>query len=215
MSLKEELESLEIFMTETAETVDNPIFVHMLGIPGCGKTSFLKILQSVWSSKNKPSVTLLGFDQVMQSIPSYQAIGDKIAAFAEMELPARETGYRILEGLLQKRAHIIFDNGGSAESHPDLLRQARDNHGYQLVFVSIVTPVILARARVYNRSIKEGQHTPPHYLEERQLKLEKLIPIYQSLTPHFYNFDNNSTEFDAFEKTSYQIATAICRDIVA
>lgn len=210
MALKEELESLESFMIETAQTVDNPIFVHMLGIPGCGKTSFLKILKSVWESENRQSPTLLGFDQVMQSIPRYQGMSDKVAAFAEMELPARATGYRILDGLLKKNAHILFDNGGSAESHPDLLQHARDNLGYRLVFVLIITPLALCRERVDIRAVQEGQHTPLHYLEERQLKLEKLIPTYRDLTQHFYTLDNSSAEFDTFATTSYQVATAIC-----
>ena len=210
MALNEELETLASLMLGEAQAVNNPVFVHMLGIPGCGKTSFLKILKSVWSAETKSPASLLGFDQVMQSLPSYQSEADKIAAFAKYELPAREAGYRILDGLLKKRAHTLFDNGGSAESHPDLLRSARDKLGYRLVFVSIETPVALARERVDIRAVEKGQHTPLHYLEEHQAKLEKLIPTYRGLTQHFYTLDNSSGHFDIFTKNAQQVATAIC-----
>lgn len=196
MSIDNELADIETHFVAGAETVVQPVFVHMLGIPGSGKSSFLKILQNMWQAK--APVKLLGFDQIMQSIPSYQAIDDKIAGFAQYEIPARLTGYRILDGLLAKRSHILFDNGGSAESHPDLLRHARDDLGYRLAFVWMNTPIDIARARVDFRAVEEGQHTPLHYLEDRAAKLEKLITIYRTLTPHFYEMDNSHSGFEQF-----------------
>ena len=191
----------------------SPVFVHMLGIPGAGKSSFLKILQQVWDQGNTPAATLLGFDQIMQAIPGYQKMDDKVAGFANYEIPARVAGYRILDGLMAKRANILFDNGGSAESHPDLLRQARDKFGYRLVFVYLQTPIDVARARVDLRAVEAGQHTPLHYLEERATKLEKLILIYRTLTPYFYEIKNDDTDITIFQQKSRNVAREICEVI--
>lgn len=211
MTIEHELNAIEVAMLNGAKTVPKPVFVHMLGIPGSGKSSFLKILNAQW--KSKVPVALLGFDQVMQDIPSYQAMDDKIAGFAKYEIPARMAGYRILDGLMAKQSHILFDNGGSAESHPDLLRHARDELGYRLAFVWTNTPLEVARARVDFRAVEEGQHTPLHYLEDRQAKLDKLITTYRTMTPHFYEMDNHHDGFDAFNIAAAERSVKITKDL--
>jgi predicted ABC-type ATPase len=211
MPFEIELLDIERQMIDGADQADKPVFVHMLGIPGSGKSSFLKILQAEWQKKS--NATLLGFDQIMQSIPSYQAMDDKIAGFEMLEVPARLAGYRILEGLLAKRATILFDNGGSAESHPDLLRHSRDELGYRLVFVYMNTPIDVARARVDVRAVEAGQHTPLNYLEERHAKLQKLIEVYRTLTPHFYEFDNGHGDFEQMMRHSKDYVLQISKEI--
>ena len=211
MSFEAELLEIERRIIEAAIPVNRPVFVHMLGIPGSGKSSFLKILQQAWLQKS--SATLLGFDQVMQSMPSYQNIDDKILGFEKYEIPARLAGYRILEGLLKKRTHILFDNGGSAESHPDMLRRARDELGYRLVFIYMKTPIEVARMRVNARAIQAGQHTPLHYLEERAAKLDRLIGTYQTLSPSFYEFDNSVGNLDEMRHHSEQFISNIFHEI--
>lgn len=211
MSTEQELSDIEARMIADAETVSQPVFVHMLGIPGSGKSSFLKILQNEWQTK--APVSLLGFDQIMQAIPSYQVMDDKVAGFAQYEIPARLTGYRVLNGMLAKRAHILFDNGGSAESHPDLLRHARDDFGYRLAFIWMNTPLEIARSRVDFRAVEEGQHTPLHYLEDRHAKLDKLITTYRTLTAHFYEMNNNHDGFDQFITNATQLSLKIIKEL--
>ena len=209
MSIQQEFIDIEKTMTGAAQSASSPVFVHMLGIPGSGKSSFLNILHQTWNNTSSLPATLLGFDQVMQSLPSYQAMADKVAGFDMFELPAREAGYRILNGLIQKRVHILFDNGGSAQSHPDLLQAARDNYGYRLIFVSVKTPLSIARQRVDVRAVQAGQHTPLHYLEERQAKLDALIPAYRALTPHFYELENSGENREAFHRDCERLAAEI------
>jgi predicted ABC-type ATPase len=126
-------------------TINPPILLHMLGIPGAGKTTFLNMLLDAWQGHPRP--ILLGFDQVMQSMPDYATYADKETAFAALELPARALGYKMLNDLIAQEQSILFDNGGSAASHPDLLRSAQ-NKGYTIVLVAIRTPVDVAAARV-------------------------------------------------------------------
>ncbi|MEK7801274.1 MAG: zeta toxin family protein, partial [Pseudomonadota bacterium] len=113
-----ELKQIEEDIVGQAISSPRPFLLHMLGIPGAGKTTFLEILQQNWTKEHGTKLTLLGFDQVMQALPSYQLNPDKPSAFAAFELPARAAGYSILESLLAKKASILFDNGGSAASHP-------------------------------------------------------------------------------------------------
>lgn len=207
MPIHTELSDIETTIIDAAKSAPSPVFVHMLGIPGSGKSSFLNILQQEW--QKKANVTLLGFDQIMQMIPSYQNMTDKIDGFRQFELPAREAGYRILDGLLKKRAHILFDNGGSAESHPDMMRYAKDQLQYKLIFLSIHTPIEVARSRVDARAIETGQHTPLHYLGERYQKLQNLIPAYREMAHAFYQIDNVENDMKKFIEQSNEVVLDI------
>ncbi|HOO50210.1 MAG TPA: zeta toxin family protein [Alphaproteobacteria bacterium] len=181
----------------------SPIFLHMLGIPGAGKTTFLNILEANWTGADKPY--LLGFDQVMQAMPDYQAEPDKIKAFEMFELPAREKGYQILETLIAEKQSLFFDNGGSAASHLEILTRAKES-GYTIILVSIATPITIAQRHVDQRSIIEGRHTPMTYLEDRAQKISALIADYRALTPHFYEITNDGLNMSDFEKSCYNLA---------
>lgn len=204
---------IERAIVSAATPTSSPVLVHSLGIPGCGKSSLFKILEKNWYEKSKSSPTLLGFDQVMQSHPDYQAYPDKIAAFDKFELPAREAGYRVLDKLLEKRAHILFDNGGSADSHPALLRRAQHDFGYKVILISIFTPVSISASRVDLRAEQTGQHTPMHYLQERFDKLQKLLPEYKALTPHFFEIDNSIDDYSGFMSCCHSVANEIVEHI--
>jgi predicted ABC-type ATPase len=188
----------------------SPILLHMLGIPGAGKTTFLNTLQTLWA--DEPPPVLLGFDQVMQAMPEYQAMEDKVAAFAAFELPARELGYRRLDELIGQRCSILFDNGGSAATHVDILRRAQQL-GYCVVLVSIGTDISDAQCRVNLRAVTEGQHTPMTYLEERAEKLAALETEYQALTPYFYRIINDGQDFAAFRKKCVEVAENLLHDL--
>jgi predicted ABC-type ATPase len=175
----------------------------MLGIPGAGKTTFLNILEANWIGPDKPY--LLGFDQVMQAMPEYQAEPDKIKAFDLFELPARQKGYQILEDLIADRKSLLFDNGGSAATHLNILSSAREK-GFTIILVSIETPVEVAQRHIDQRSITEGRHTPMHYLEDRAQKIQALASDYRNITPHFYEITNDGMNMSVFENACYILA---------
>jgi hypothetical protein len=174
-------------MVEESVCHSDPFLVHMLGIPGSGKSSFIYELLKIWKEH---SPVLLGFDQVMEKIPEYQLAPDKKEAFGAHELPAREAGYYALKELLHKKANILFDNGGSAASHLDLLRYAQDKIGYRIAIVSVVSCPLVARERILRRYEIEGRYTPHEYLEDRAEKIMKLKESYSRLTPHYYETEN-------------------------
>lgn len=187
-----------------------PFLLHMLGIPGAGKTSFLDVFQSLWVGDDEPF--LLGFDQVMQSLPQYQEHSNKVEAFSHFEVPARELGYTVLEYLVQQKCNILFDNGGSAATHLDILRRAQAV-GYRIILVSLVTDIAAAQRRVDTRAVSEGRHTPMNYLDERALKLADLEADYKKLTPYFYQIDNKGQDFPAFQKKCVEVAVGVLHDL--
>lgn len=192
-----------------------PFLVHMLGIPGAGKSSFLSALAELWAS---PLPTLLGFDQIMEQMPEYTLARDKKEAFGSCELPARAAGYRALQDLLSKKANILFDNGGSAASHLDLLHFARDVLGYRVAVVSVISCPLAARERILQRYEIEGRYTPHEYLEDRADKIRALQESYRRVTPHFYEINN--TESSSLSKASFlakvsQTACAVHQDLTS
>lgn len=187
-----------------------PVFLHMLGIPGSGKTTFLEVLREKW--QGNPCPVLLGFDQVMQAMPEYQAMTDKVVAFDRFELPARELGYRKLDAMMVQRSPILFDNGGSAEHHIEILKKAAQQ-GYRIILVEIETDVTHSRARVDARAVTEGRHTPLAYLAERAEKLAKLKDHYRALTPHYYTIKNDSCDLAAFHAKCLEVIGLIQHDI--
>lgn len=186
--------------------MNHPFFVHMLGIPGAGKTTCLEILKANWDESD--NLPLLGFDQVMHAMPEYQAMPDKIKAFELFELPAREQGYKELARLIDARQSFFFDNGGSASSHLDIVKDAKSK-GYEVIIISIKTPITVAMRHVDQRSVSEGRHTPMNYLEDRAQKISQLYESYKALTPHFYELENDGQNLDEFRSQCHLLAQRI------
>ena len=70
--LYDELTQKDVFepmfneMLSSVTSVEKPVFVHMLGIPGCGKSTFIK-----QNKKKFENYLVIGFDAIMESIPQY------------------------------------------------------------------------------------------------------------------------------------------------
>jgi predicted ABC-type ATPase len=152
----------------------------------------------------------LGFDQVMQAMPDYQSYSDPVEAFAALELPAREQGYQMMEALLEKGQSFLFDNGGSASTHVDILKRAQSK-GFRVVVVSICTAIQDAQKRVDVRAVQEGRHTPMNYLDDRATKIAALHEEYKSLTPFFFEMTNDGQDFAAFQMQCHEMARAVLR----
>lgn len=197
---------------DAAPAAKSPVLVHTLGIPGAGKSTFLNILQQKWNMDAPPC--LLGFDQIMAEMAEYKAFDDMSAAFAACEIPARETGYRLLNNLITRRAHILFDNGGSAAHHVDLLKNAQ-KVGYHIVIVSLTVPITVAQRRVSNRLTQENRKTPPHYLTERLEKITRLDGQYRQIADAFYELRNDGDNAVLFQRKAVELANKLLQDLGA
>lgn len=183
------LPSLKNFISETIESAaaqEKPYFIHMLGVPGSGKSTVAKEIYQMLEWR-KP--TLVGFDRIMESIPEYHQEPDRVRAFSSFELSARAGGYILIKELLGKRSDIFLDHGGPLASHVELLRFARAN-GYATAVVKVSVSNETAKKRIQARQLVEGRHTPLSYVDERCQIIEELTEGYRSATDHYFEIMN-------------------------
>jgi len=193
----------------SAVASDQPVYIQMLANVGSGKTTFTDRLSDLWPN---PKPTLLGFDRIMNSLPSYQLAvqEDEQEAFEAWEAPAREAGYITLNRLLDRRTNIIFDHSGAQEDHINLIRRAK-RIGYRTVVVHIACNQDIASQRILDRLQNgETRYTPSHYLIERGKIIENLLPQYQQNCDSFYSVENNFGTKEEFIRAIQKL----CLDIL-
>lgn len=163
-----------------AGTQSHPVILHMLGIPGSGKSTFVRQLEV-------SNTLVLGCDDVMEKIPGYQvdkAAQGNEAAFAKWELCAREITYEILFCAVEKRLNIVFDHGGSRPEHLEMLKKMKWDAGYRVTVIAmfIDEELALKRAATRDRSL------PPGYIPVRKKAIEELLPGYRAVADDYVEY---------------------------
>ncbi|MBP9089675.1 AAA family ATPase [bacterium] len=159
-----------------------PLFIHMCGIPGSGKTTYTQRFLS-----NTGSFNLVQFDSVMESLTGYQQDCKNHGieeAFLRWELPARAIGYHLLQNLVEGKRNIFFDHSATNRKHLDLIKSVK-KHGYQVEMHFIECSVKEATKRVNARQATIQRHTPLGLISERKQLLEELLPHYEGLVDKF------------------------------
>jgi len=204
--------SLQMIVRQFADNAisqKNPYLVHMMAVPGAGKTSFVSVLAKRLSD-TCPAV--VAFDRIMEAIPEYQSESDKEKAFALWELPARAAGYVLIKNLLTKKANIIFDHSASFDAHVKILDYAK-RCGYRVAMVRILIPLDVAKRRIELRQTEQQRHTPLCYVDERDEKLKQLLCAYKEAADFFAETTNNDAPPQVrsafFEKTAEKVADFI------
>jgi len=187
------LDEIVAAQIRAATPSEHPFLVHMLGVPGCGKSTVAQKLHSILGTRPGGTSSILGFDRVMMEIDGYQNL-NLHTAFAKFEMPARKAGYAILEGLIASKASIVFDHGGSAPEHPSILKFAKELFGYTTVVINVQVNLEEAKRRIAIREKVEDRHTPAHYVDDRLVDIRNLIPSYFDQADAIFNFNNSSSE---------------------
>lgn len=165
-----------------APTVDHPFLIHMFGIPGAGKSTYY------FKHKEEfPPHVFIGFDFVMEALPSYQKDLQEygsVEAFKRWELPARVTGYELLQRAIAARKNIFLDHGGSPQAHAELLRNIK-SFGYSTKMIYVKCDVDVAQKRVAEREKITHRHTPPQMIVDRSKLIAELAPVYKEIVDDF------------------------------
>ena len=168
--LYDELTQKEVFepmfeqMLSSVTRVERPTLVHMLGIPGCGKSTFIK-----QNMKKFENYLIISFDDIMESIPQYHEDVLKLGsveAFKKWEIPARIAGYELLIRAINKKINILFDHGGFPACHVELMKNIK-RYGYKTVMYELSCNVDEAIRRVRIREMRTKRHTPENMIRQR------------------------------------------------
>lgn len=154
-----------------------PHITHMLGIPGAGKSTAVRSLDTA-------NTVIVAFDAVMEALPQYRQMRDEqgiAEAFAYWEEAAREIGYEILFRALEGGYNIIMDHSGARADHVEILRHARQHIGYYVRIIALNTNIETASRRAQNRQ----RHVPMQYFHERAETLKALTPLYKAVADSY------------------------------
>ena len=186
------------FIGPELSSPEHPVVYAMCGIPGAGKSSFVKQMQEKGTFPAQAFV--LNPDLVMEALPVYHQLESELGAekaFKELELPARDLAYGMLQMAQDRKLHIIKDMGCTRQENIDKLSDLKAA-GYQLdVFYIDVQPVTAFR-RIQNRE----RHTPPEMVTERYQALATIVPQLMVMADHFIHYNNDQDNQFCVQTTS-------------
>ena len=168
-----------------APSSNKPKLVHMLGIPGAGKSTFYQKHKDEYKD-----YVLIGFDLIMEKVPQYHEDREKLGkmeAFKKWELPARIAGYELLRRAIEQKKNIYFDHGGTPVCHRELLSNLK-KMGYETTMFYIDCEPETAIERVANRE----RPFPAERMPERVALVEEQKKVMPQIVDHFIKIDNNN-----------------------
>ena len=167
---------------------DKPNFVHMLGIPGAGKTTFLR--KNIDKFKD---YLLLDFDNLMEQLPEYRQDINEIGlvkSFKKWQIPARIAGYELLLRAVANKVNIFFDHGGSPFLHVKLLEEIKKNKYYiKVIYIKCNTDIAIIRTK--EREKYTLRHTPEELIVQREPLIKQRIKQFREIADEFIEIDNN------------------------
>ncbi|MDD9899392.1 MAG: zeta toxin family protein [Alphaproteobacteria bacterium] len=163
-----------------AEPVTQPYILHMLGVPGAGKSTFVRGLPA-------SNAVVISFDDIMEKLPQYanslRTDGPE-KSFTTWEKCAREIGYELLFRAVELGLNIIFDHGGARADHVDFLAHIKHYNSYTIRIMAILADTQTASARIAQRE----RHVPVQYVSERMVTLKTLLPRYRSIADQYEEY---------------------------
>ena len=182
-SFREYFNPIVEHIVNEAPSSERPKLVHMLGIPGAGKTTFYRNHKDEFKD-----YVLLDFDRVMEELPEYHHDREKLGrmeAFKKWEIPARIAGYETLRRAVSQKKNIYFDHGGTPLCHRELLANLK-KFGYETTMYYIDCPVKTANERISNRE----RPFPPEQMKRRAEAIKEQEKVMRKIVDTFIEIDN-------------------------
>ena len=159
---------------------DIPILYAVGGIPGIGKSTFLR--QMLEKGMIPADAYYSCYDRAMLSIQAYREQAadaeSRRRAFKEVEMPAREIETRQLNAVLEAKQNIIYDRTCALEDCFDVFAKAQAL-GYKIILHGFFVRPSLAIERCVKREEENGErHTPVAVAHERHQGFAKNFPFF-------------------------------------
>lgn len=205
-----EVEGLKDFPQDIAESLlkeldryeghKQPYWIQVMGIPGSGKTTLVRMLQD--KLNKRIPYTLAAFDEHMELIPEYHTETDRAAAFARFEAPARAIGFEIFRELIKRKVNVLFEHSTTFPAVRDLMYFVKQA-GYALILVQVGVDIDIAKMRVKDREHLTKRHVPESLIEERAAIAADRWEELSTISDARFSVVNNGLEVaeKAFEET--------------
>ncbi len=165
---------------------EEPVAFIMSGIPGAGKSSFLK------SAAQKGLLPFDAYcldpDATMKSMPQYRADYAALGAdkaYELWELPARKAAYDGFEAAIASRRHVVIDMACARAENLDMVTRLAQA-GYYTRMVRIDCDVDTA----YARAVKRDRPMPKARIVERAAGIAALEADFRALVDEYHILDN-------------------------
>lgn len=162
----------------------------MAGVPGAGKSSFLRILRE--KNHIRPEAYWLDPDATMKAMPEYRrdfaALGQD-EAYARWELPARKAAYDGFEDARVMLRPIVIDMACARRENLEMVEALKEG-GYDICMVHVQCPPQIAHARAMRRD----RPMPYERIIERMDGIQELMPAFRRIADYFIALDNASAE---------------------
>lgn len=179
-----EIEAFLQKKTAEVRSSDHPVLINMAGLPASGKTYRSKKLKT-----DRPDLLYIGFDEIMESLSEYQKdfASDPKKAFERWELPARWTGYELLNRAVKKRLPVLFEHSNANPKHLNLYKNIiREGYSVEIRFIDAAPETVLPRLA------KRERYFPPEQVIERWKTLRELLPEYKTAVSKFVLLKNET-----------------------
>ena len=176
---------------------DHPTVYAMCGIPGAGKSSFVKQMRATGVFPEQAFT--LNPDMVMEALPEYCQLKSQSGAeeaFLQLEMPTRDLAYSMLGIAQERRLDIIKDMGCTRQENLNKLIDLKSS-GYRIKTHYIEVDPETAIRRIQTRE----RHTPTAMIHERYEALRELLPQLRGLSDEFLTYNNDQDSQPAIEAT--------------
>lgn len=209
-SLPESLQESVKTSLQSSVAIKAPVLVHMIGIPGSGKSTATYYMKH---ALRKKFPVIVSFDQLMQTVPAYQNVADRELAFRCWEGEAKRAGYCLVEKLLKKNASFIFDHSGATSDHVKLLQFSKKYFGYRIAILRLIVDLDVAYRRIDERFVQDRRFVPKRYISERVEILDNLIFEYREVADEYLEVENNecgSAALRSLQNSCIMLSSRLC-----
>lgn len=161
-------------MLDGREPQDRPALLYITGLPGSGKSTFVKIAQE--EQPQLKNYVHINFDDLRVYHPRYaeHVKTDPVNAAAKIDTAVERLIGWLTEEASQRQLNVIMDDAAMGQEMTRMILFPFRENGYDISAVVISTPSVVARQSVHMRfeenyaAAKQGQDVIPRWVNREE-----------------------------------------------